>query len=576
ETSIEIPSKSLLAVMGPSGCGKSTLLKALNGDSPASQGRVTICGLELNENYDYIKTHLGYVPQDDIVHRELSVYKSLYYAAKLRLSDATNAEIDQKIDEVLASLNITHIKNNLVSGISGGQRKRVSIAVELLTDPLVLFLDEPTSPLDPQTIEDFLGCLRKLAENGTTVIMVTHKPEDLDYMDSVIFMAEGGHLVYYGTTTGYISHFKQERVTKVYAELVKENAGPWIDLYKRQNPPSAQAPMPPQQIKSTSKINYLKQFYWLTTRYFNIKLNDKVNSLFMIGQAPIIALLVIVIFDHIQLAVPFLIAVSAIWFGANNAAREIVGEFPIYKRERMFNQDIFIYIFSKITVLGTFATVQAIIFITILYAKFSDDTQVVWKDPFLSCAWMIFLSVSATLMGLFLSAVVNTTEKVMTLVPITLIPQILLGGLLSKISSSVVEVLSYITISRWGTEGFANIQKTAEIPKYVIFDQKDKIVDSTYMVNYVTDACTNKQNGKEIEDLVMTVLVEKNLDGTDKYESVKAVEELGKQYHSSYEDFFPNLFSTLKIDFIAVSIISLIFFIGIYWSLKSKDSIKIK
>lgn len=576
ETSIEIPSKSLLAVMGPSGCGKSTLLKALNGDSPASQGRVTICGLELNENYDYIKTHIGYVPQDDIVHRELSVYKSLYYAAKLRLSDATDEEINQKIEQVLDSLNITHIKNNLVSGISGGQRKRVSIAVELLTDPLVLFLDEPTSPLDPQTIEDFLGCLRKLAENGTTVIMVTHKPEDLDYMDSVIFMAEGGHIVYYGTTTGYISHFKQERVTKVYAELVKENAGPWIDLYKRQNPPSSQAPLPPQKIKSTSKINYFNQFFWLTRRYFNIKLNDKVNSLFMIGQAPIIALLVVVIFDQIQLAVPFLIAVSAIWFGANNAAREIVGEFPIYKRERMFNQDIFIYIFSKITVLGTFATVQAIIFITILYAKFSGGSQVVWNDPVLTCFWMIFLSVSATMMGLFLSAVVNSTEKVMTLVPITLIPQILLGGLLSKISSSVVEVMSYFTISRWGTEGFANIQKTAEIPKYAIFDQKDKIVDSTYMGNYVTEACTNKQNGKEIADLDMTVLVEKNLDGTDKYENVTAVKELGKQYHSSYEDFFPNLFSTLKIDFIAVSIISLIFFIGIYWALKSKDSIKIK
>jgi ABC-type multidrug transport system ATPase subunit/pSer/pThr/pTyr-binding forkhead associated (FHA) protein len=573
ETSIEIPSKSLLAVMGPSGCGKSTLLKALNGDSPASQGRVTICGLELNENYDYIKTHIGYVPQDDIVHRELSVYKSLYFAAKLRLSDATDAEIEQKIDQVLDSLNITHIKNNLVSGISGGQRKRVSIAVELLTDPLVLFLDEPTSPLDPQTIEDFLECLRKLAENGTTVIMVTHKPEDLDYMDSVIFMAEGGHLVYYGTTTGYVSHFKQERVTKVYAELVKENAGPWIDLYKRQNPPSSQAPLPPQQIKSTSKINYLKQFFWLTTRYFNIKLNDKVNSLFMIGQAPIIALLVVVIFDHIELAVPFLIAVSAIWFGANNAAREIVGEFPIYKRERMFNQDIFIYIFSKITVLGTFATVQAIIFITILYAKFSGDAQVVWNNPHISCMWMIFLSISATLMGLFLSAIVNTTEKVMTLVPITLIPQILLGGLLSKISSSVVEVLSYVTISRWGTHGFANIQKTAEIPKFIIVDKNEgnKEMTKSYMEDFIKEQC----NGSK-DSLDMKVMAEKNQDSMDVFENVKAVEELGKKYHSSYEEFFPDLYSTLKIDFIAVSIISLIFFIGIYWSLKSKDSIKIK
>ena len=460
--------------MGPSGCGKSTLLKALNGDSPPSHGRVTICGLELNENYDYIKTHIGYVPQDDIVHRELSVYKSLYYAAKLRLNDASETEINQKIDQVLNSLNITQLKESLVSKISGGQRKRVSIAVEILTDPLILFLDEPTSPLDPQTIEEFLQCLRKLADNGTTVIMVTHKPEDLDYMDSVIFMAEGGHLIYNGSTSGYMSYFSQDRVTQVYAELVKEKAGPWINRYKLENPPSTQKPLPPQKIKSTAKINYLKQYYWLTARYFNIKLNDKVNSAFMIGQAPIIAILVIMIFDHIELAVPFLIAVSGVWFGANNAAREIVGEFPIYKRERMFNQDIIIYIFSKLTVLGAFASVQAIIFIVILYSKFSGGSvNVAWENPIGTCLWMIYLSIAATMMGLFLSAVVNSTEKVMTLVPITLIPQILLAGVLSKISNAFVEVLSYITISRWGTHGFANLQEHMEVPNYIIVNTSD-------------------------------------------------------------------------------------------------------
>jgi ABC-type multidrug transport system permease subunit len=295
----------------------------------------------------------------------------------------------------------------------------------------------------------------------------------------------------------------------------------------------------------------------------------------MIGQAPIIALLVVVIFDHIELAVPFLIAVSAIWFGANNAAREIVGEFPIYKRERMFNQDIFIYIFSKITVLGTFATVQAIIFITILYAKFSGGAKVVWNDPVLSCAWMIFLSVSATLMGLFLSAVVNTTEKVMTLVPITLIPQILLGGLLSKISSSVVEVMSYVTISRWGTEGFANIQKTAEIPNYIIVDKNEgnKKITDPYMEEFIKEQCKGSK-----DSLGMDVMIEKtSSDSLDVFATKNAVPKLNENFHSSYKEFFPEeLVSTLKIDFIAVSIISLIFFIGIYWSLKSKDSIKIK
>ena len=292
----------------------------------------------------------------------------------------------------------------------------------------------------------------------------------------------------------------------------------------------------------------------------------------MIGQAPIIAILVIMIFDHIELAVPFLIAVSGVWFGANNAAREIVGEFPIYKRERMFNQDIIIYIFSKLTVLGAFASVQAIIFIVILYSKFSGGSvNVAWENPIGTCLWMIYLSLAATMMGLFLSAVVNSTEKVMTLVPITLIPQILLAGVLSKISNVVVEVLSYVTISRWGTHGFTNLQKNVEIPEHIIVNtsDSDKQVTEEYMKTYISEQCTGSK-----DKLNMDVVVKKEYD-VEKFEEIKAVDKLNENYHESYQDFFPNLFSTFKIDFIAVSIISLVFFIGIYWSLKSKDSIKI-
>jgi ABC-type multidrug transport system ATPase subunit/pSer/pThr/pTyr-binding forkhead associated (FHA) protein/ABC-type multidrug transport system permease subunit len=545
ETSIEIPAKSLLAVMGPSGCGKSTLLKALNGDSPASSGRVTICGLELNENYDYIKTHIGYVPQDDIVHRELSVYKSLYYAAKLRLIHATEEEIEQKIQEVLEALNITHIKDNLVSGISGGQRKRVSIAVEILTDPLILFLDEPTSPLDPQTIEEFLSCAKRLAEKGTTIIMVTHKPEDLVYMDSVIFMAEGGHLVYYGDTTTYLAHFKQDRLTQVYAELVKDKAGPWIELYKKQNPNDDTQHLPPQKIKKTERINYFSQFWWLTMRYFNIKLNDKLNTLLMVGQAPIIALLIVMIFNRIELSVLFLMAISAIWFGANNAAREIVGEASVYKRERMYNQSILAYIFSKITVLGTFAFLQCIIFVSVLYFAYSGGEKVAFNNPLYAVIWMFILSLTSTLMGLLLSALANSTEKVMTLIPISLIPQILLAGVLSKITTPFGELLSYIVIARWGTEGFTNIQYDVEIMKQVPDPKTGELVSS------------------------------KLSNGETEYVSLDASDMLNKNFHSTYDDIFGSLHGTPHLDLAAVGVIALIFLIGIYIALKKKDSIRI-
>jgi ABC-type multidrug transport system ATPase subunit len=544
-TSIEIPSKSLLAVMGPSGCGKSTLLKALNGDSPATSGRVTICGLELNENYDYIKAHIGYVPQDDIVHRELSVYKSLYYAAKLRLIHASNQQINQKIEEVLSDLNINHIKDNLVSSISGGQRKRVSIAVEILTDPLILFLDEPTSPLDPQTIEDFLGCCKRLAAKGTTIVMVTHKPEDLMYMDSVIFMAEGGHMIYYGNASSYLGYFKKERLTQVYAELVKERADPWIQKYKSENSIPQSQNLPSQKIKKTHHVNYFMQYLWLTIRYFNIKLNDKLNTILMLAQAPIIALLIVMIFNRIELSVLFLMAISAIWFGANNAAREIVGENAIYKRERMYNQSIFTYIFSKITVLGTFAFIQCVIFVGVLSIAYTGKGDLVINHPKNAIFWMFLLSLTATLMGLLLSSLANSTEKVMTLIPISLIPQILLAGVLSKITSPFGEFLSYLVISRWGTEGFTNIQGDVEIAKQIPDSKTGEMVTS------------------------------KLSDGSTEYITLDASELLGKNFHSNYAETFKGLHGTAYLDLLALGAIAFALFVGIYLTLKKKDSIKI-
>lgn len=561
ETSIEIPSKSLLAVMGPSGCGKSTLLKALNGDSPPTEGEVYISGLELNANYDYLKTRIGYVPQDDIVHRELTVEQSIMYAARLRLNNASEDGIRSKVSEVMEALNITHIKANLVGKISGGQRKRVSIAVEILTDPLILFLDEPTSPLDPQTIEEFLGRLQRLAENGTTVVMVTHKPEDLNYMHSAIFMAEGGHLVYHGSTGEYLQYFKVEDTVKVYSTLVKERAKPWIDLYRRNRKSTSAAPRATAKT-STSSPNLFRQWWWLTIRYFNIKLNDRLNSAIMVGQAPIIAGLVCLIFDNITQAVPFLMAVSAVWFGTNNAAREIVGELPIYKRERMFNQGIWPYIFSKIFVLGSFAAVQSALFvliITIRYSYADSEVSVEWNDPLGSFGWMLMLSISASLMGLVLSAVVATTEKVMTLVPLALIPQIMLAGVVAPIRMWGVEILSYITLARWGTEGFCILQEdvVTKVPK-------------------LPSLTSPGANGESVQDSADNM--------TDTIHN--AHDDLCKQFHGDYISTWNETFEMknaaenidgnwFNLDIIAVSCISMLFLITIYIALRSKDSMKI-
>jgi ABC-type multidrug transport system ATPase subunit len=540
ETTFDVQSNILMAVMGPSGCGKSTLLKALNGASPATSGSVYICGLELTQHYDYLKTQIGYVPQDDIVHSELTVEQSLWYAAKLRLQNLSEEQINDKINQVLDNLKIQHIRDQLVGKISGGQRKRVSIAVEILNNPMILFLDEPTSPLDPQTIEDFLVSLRKLCEMGTTVILVTHKPEDLNYVDSVIFMAEGGHMVYYGNSKNYLNYFEVADAVKVYSNLAGEKAKRWIGKYNSNKTSSNPHEQTIKQIRASSKTNYFSQYLWLTRRYFNIKLNDKLNSAIMIVQAPVIAFLVCMIYDKIELSVPFLLTVSAVWFGANNAAREIVGELPIYMRERMFNQGIFPYILSKITVLGTFAAVQSLLFTLILCGVYhvDSDTSVSWGNPMMTFLWMLTLSVASTLLGLLLSATVSTTEKVMTVVPIALIPQIMLAGIVAKISTAHVELLSYLTLSRWGTEGFCNIQ--------------EKVMLSMPMTNPTTG------------------------NTSDTLSKVKAIEQLKKSFHpENYENTFGKMHGHLKLDFIAVATLGLIFFICICIALKKKDTIKI-
>jgi len=552
ECNIEIPSNSLLAVMGPSGCGKSTLLKALNGESPGSSGAVYIGGQELNQYFDYLKMQIGYVPQDDIVHRELTVDESLWYAGKLRLPHFTEAQLRSKINQVLEELNIAHIRSNLVSDISGGQRKRVSIAVEILTDPLILFLDEPTSPLDPQTIEDFLMILKKLSQKGTTVIMVTHKPEDLAYMDQVIFMAEGGHICYYGKTNEYLNFFGVSDTVKVYSLLVKENKDKWVAKFNSK-PANTIPNAKSARIFKNSKVDYFSQYYWLTRRYLNIKFNDKANSLIMVAQAPFIAAIICILFTSISQGLPFLMAIASLWLGANNAAREIVSEHAIFKRERMFNQGILTYMFSKITVLMMFSTIQSFLFVGILYLNFSGTTPE-FNDPINASLWMIFISLVATLMGLLLSATVSTAEKVMSLVPIALIPQIMLAGIITKISNPLVEFLSYISISRWATEGFNVIQKEIAIPKYIISNK-----DSLF---------TPSRPAPIIEQEVNSAG-----DGIDSV--ANATTQIQKNYDAEYANRFGELAGSLELDFYMLGGLALLFFVLIFLAIRKKDTIQI-
>lgn len=456
----EIKPKTLTAIMGPSGCGKSTLLKMLNGVSRHTSGEVSLFDLDLIRNFNYFKHQIGYVPQDDIIHLELTVYQSIYYAAKLRLENFNEQTIQAKIDELLKKLKIEAIKNQLNSEISGGQRKRVCIAIELLSDPMLLLLDEPTSPLDPQAIEEFMKILQELSQGNTTVVLVTHKPEDLQFMDEVIFLSEGGYLAYKGKTENYLSHFGVQNTVEVYSLLSGKNAKRWSKTETKNVLSHSRT----EKITENVNVSWFQQLYWLTIRAVKIKTNDRVNSLITILQAPIIAFLIGFIFNKVTLGVLFMMVISSIWFGVNNAAREIVKEKNIFNRERLFNVYNSTYLFSKFNTLLFIGIVQTVLFTSILFLMYSTSENPL-NSPFKLIVWLLFVNLVSSSLGLMISSAMKTSDKVLALVPIILIPQLMLSGVITKINNGFIEFISYFTFSRWGTEGLAHIQQTVIVER---------------------------------------------------------------------------------------------------------------
>ncbi|MBC7795635.1 MAG: FHA domain-containing protein, partial [Pyrinomonadaceae bacterium] len=219
DISLTIQPNEFVGLLGPSGAGKSTLMDALNGMRPASAGNILINNLDLFANLDALKQSIGYVPQDDIIHRELTVYRTLYYIAKLRLSgDVSGAEIEQIISEVLDVTGLVERRDVLISQLSGGQRKRVSIAVELITKPSVIFLDEPTSGLDPATEDKIMKLFRRIAESGRTVILTTHAMENVALFDKIVVLMRG-KLVFYGAPQEALKHLVAKSFKELYDKL---------------------------------------------------------------------------------------------------------------------------------------------------------------------------------------------------------------------------------------------------------------------------------------------------------------------------------------------------------------------
>ena len=307
--SLAIPPRKFVALVGGSGAGKSTLMDALNGLRPAQEGTVLYNGQNYYKHLAAFSTQLGYVPQDDIIHRDLTVDRALYYAAKLRLpSDFTEAQIKQRINEVLEDVEMTYRRKLLVSKLSGGQRKRVSIALELLANPSVFFLDEPTSGLDPGLDRKMMFLLRKLADKGHTIVLVTHATNNINACDYVCFLCQGGRLAFFGPPDDAKKYFEKTDFAEIYTALepteqnmnapaeaeARFQASPYFQEYVK-NPLDRDLAGQANVIEATVAVkqpkrgNPMKQFLLLSMRYLELLKNDKVNLSILLLQAPIIA-----------------------------------------------------------------------------------------------------------------------------------------------------------------------------------------------------------------------------------------------------------------------------------------------
>jgi ABC-type multidrug transport system ATPase subunit/pSer/pThr/pTyr-binding forkhead associated (FHA) protein len=494
DVGITVQPNEFVGLLGPSGAGKSTLMDALNGMRPASSGYVLVNNLDLYRHLDSLKQSIGYVPQDDIIHRELTVYRTLYYVARLRLSrDVSRREIDQIVNEVMDVTGLSERRDVAISQLSGGQRKRVSIAVELITKPSVIFLDEPTSGLDPATEEKIMKLFRQIAESGRTVILTTHAMENVKLFDKIVVLMRG-KLVFYGPPQEALAHIKadsfkdlydkleapidqqvaaippevksQKGALKKYREQISEQvAEDWkkkfqqTDQYRRfvVEPLSALPRDGRQSAPSKQRMGVfatIGQWGTLTRRYIEVLTRDKFNLLILFGQAPIIAFLTyLVVPDKSPRDFPyFVLALVAIWFGTSVASREIIRERAVYTRERMVNMRLFPYVGSKLFVLSMIVSLQCLLLYGSL--KFMHYTGLMsvpgWAIP--QIVIVLLTAGVGIALGLFISAIVKTSEMATSMVPLILIPQILFSGLVG-VPQNTARVISTVIPATWAFDG---------------------------------------------------------------------------------------------------------------------------
>lgn len=471
--SFTLEGSSLLAVIGPSGAGKSTLLGALTGSKPATSGEVAYAGRDLYANYADLRNRIGVVPQDDVVHYQLTVRQSLRFAAELRFPDDLDPHLrDKRVEEVIDELGLTGNADTRVSQLSGGQRKRTSVALELLTEPSLLFLDEPTSGLDPGLDKAVMQTLRTLADGGRTVVVITHSVANLGLCDRVLLLAAGGSVAYFGPPDGLLAFFGASDYADVFTAVTNDPAtstARYAQSRLREQQVSIPLALPPQGADDHShpprQQSIRSQMWTLARRHTRVVMADRSYAVSVLVMPVVLSLLAMAVpgsagfgsastpptTEPMQLLV--ILMVGAAFMGTSLSARELVNERPIYERERAVGLSPVAYLLAKLAVFACLTLVQATLLTALVLARKPGPVGAVvlgFGDIELLIAVAATAFVSAVL-GLLISSRASTSEQVMPLLVVSVMMQLVMcGGLIPINGRPLLAQLSWIVPSRWG------------------------------------------------------------------------------------------------------------------------------
>jgi ABC-type multidrug transport system ATPase subunit/pSer/pThr/pTyr-binding forkhead associated (FHA) protein len=474
--SFALPQRCFMAVVGPSGAGKSTLLGALTGFRPAGSGEVRYDNRDLYQNYAELRHRIGFVPQDDILHTPLTVRRALNYAARLRFPhDVSAKERKQRIDEVLNELGLAAHANQRIDSLSGGQRKRTSVALELLTKPSLLFLDEPTSGLDPGYEKSVMQTLRALADDGRSVVVVTHNTAQLNLCDRLLILAPGGRLAYFGPPQQALSYFGCSDFADLFNLLEHDTTTDWTGRYVASpihgaltGPHAVLKAAKPatRAAKPVAQQSAFAQFTTLCRRYLAVIGADRQYSVTLL-----ILPLLLSLFAH---AVPgkaglsltkaietkstqpsqllVLLIIGGALMGCAASIREIVKERAIYQREHGIGLSRGAYLASKVVVLTALTTLQGLIlgFLGVVGLPPPDQAVVLpWPRVEVAVA-VVAVTVVSMLIGLLISAIIGNADRGMPLLVLVVMAELVLcGGMFGVRGRIPLEQLAWLSPSRW-------------------------------------------------------------------------------------------------------------------------------